>query len=117
MITCSSCRGEILTPVCALCLVDKTESWLETQKVSLLRECGEFIRAKLLKTSKNYSKLTCKHCRAQVEHALCPLCFTDMVTGWLATKDTKLAMAYDQVMNSVRITVKDRYLHNVSSKV
>lgn len=93
LIACTVCKKDMNTPVCVLCLTDRTEAWLEQKKISLTRNFRPYIQLFLAKIIR-FGKMRCSMCRIETEYRICPSCFTKAVFNWLNENDTRLAAAY-----------------------
>ena len=87
---CAVCNEPIYLPICALCLTDEIEAWLDKRKSSWLREYRLEVRNFLDKV-RRYNRMNCMICRVETETSVCPVCFTEKIFAWLARKDKVLA--------------------------
>ena len=87
---CAVCNEPIYNPVCALCLTDQIESWIEKRKLSYVKEFRQEVRVFLDKV-RRYNRLNCSVCRVETDKAVCPVCFTENIFAWLTRKDKSLA--------------------------
>ncbi|MBD3262996.1 hypothetical protein GF374_01300 [Candidatus Woesearchaeota archaeon] len=87
---CSVCKKQIITPVCILCLTDEIESWVDNNKVSLVKEYRIYARD-VMEKIRPKQILKCSVCRSNATCNICPVCFAEKIFNWLAKKDKKLA--------------------------
>ena len=87
---CAVCNDPIYNRICALCLTDKIEGWLESKRLSLTRDFRVQVR-QFLDSIKRRNKMFCVFCRIETEISVCPICFTDRVASWLGNKDRALS--------------------------
>lgn len=90
---CSVCKGPIITPVCVLCLTDEIETWVEKNKVSLVKAFRAQTRD-LIDRIRPKQIMRCSVCRSQATCSICPVCFAERVFNWMASKDKKLAVNF-----------------------
>jgi len=90
---CSVCRDVIITPVCVLCLTDEVESWIEKNKVSLVKEYRTRAR-EIMDSVRPKQIMRCSVCRTQATCSLCPICFAERIFNWMANKDKKIAVNF-----------------------
>ena len=87
---CAVCNDLIYNRICALCLTDKIEGWLESKRLSLTRDFRAQVR-QFLDSIRMKNKMFCVFCRIETEISVCPICFTDKVASWLGNKDRALS--------------------------
>ena len=86
------CGLEIKKPICALCLSEKYEAWIEEQKLSLVSQYKRFVQ-KILDNAR-LGDLTCSLCRSQSERVICEHCFAAQIFNWLRSKEPELAQKF-----------------------
>jgi len=96
---CAVCDEQIYKPVCALCLTDEVQAWLEKNKISLIKEFRLEIRL-FLDRVRRYNRMTCQLCRIETETAVCPTCFKERILTWLNKKDKVLAESFIREFNA-----------------
>ena len=92
---CAVCNDPIYNRICALCLTDKVESWLENKKLSLVKDFRNQVR-QLLDAVKKRNRMFCVFCRIETEISICPICFTDKIAAWLNNKDISTAEEFSK---------------------
>ncbi len=92
---CAVCDGPIYNRICALCLTDRIEGWLENKKLSLVKDFRNQVR-QVLDSVKKRNKMFCVFCRIETEISVCPICFTDKVASWLGNKDRALSEEFSK---------------------
>jgi len=90
---CSVCRKPVITPICVLCLTDEIETWVEKNKVSLIKEFRTQART-LIERTRPKQIMKCSVCRTQATCSICPVCFAEGIFNWIAEKNKKLAVTF-----------------------
>ncbi|MEK6808043.1 MAG: hypothetical protein AABX75_03360 [Nanoarchaeota archaeon] len=95
---CVVCNESVYATICALCLTDRTEAWLEGKKLSMTREFRQQVRL-FLDSLKKRSTMRCSMCRTETI-ATCHMCYLENIGGWLARKDKGLAVDFVKGFNT-----------------
>jgi len=95
---CVVCDEPVYNTICALCLTDNVELWLERKKLSMTRDFRRQVRS-FLDSLKRKSTMRCTSCRSEAI-ATCHMCFLENIGGWLASKDKTLAVDFVKNFNA-----------------
>lgn len=90
---CSGCKTPIITPVCVLCLTDEIETWVEKNKVSLIKDFRTQAQ-RVIDTVRPKQIMKCSVCRSNATCSICPVCFAEDIFNWIAAKDKKLGINF-----------------------
>jgi len=95
---CVVCNESVYATICALCLTDRTETWLEGKKLSMTREFRQQVRL-FLDSLRKKSTMKCSMCRTETI-ATCHMCYLERIGGWLASKDKGMAVDFVKNFNA-----------------
>jgi len=95
---CVVCDEPVYSTICALCLTDGAESWLEKKKLSMTREFRQQVRL-FLDSLRKKSTMRCSICRSDAI-STCHMCYLERIGGWLASKDKGLAVDFVKNFNA-----------------
>ncbi len=95
---CVVCDEPVYNTICALCLTDGVESWLDRKKLSMTRDFRRQVRT-FLDSLKRKSTMKCAVCRTETV-STCHMCYLENIGGWLASKDKGLAVDFVKNFNA-----------------